>query len=407
MRNKSLTPISCWFLLALLFIALNMRAPFTSLSPLLDEISLSLSLSATQAGLLTTLPLIAFAFFSPFASVLARRLGLEVTIMLGLVSIAVGVMVRSLHAIPALFSGTLLLGIGIAIANVLLPGLLKRDHARHAASLTALYVLIMSVGAALGSSLVIPLARLATTVTEASVPGWSVALLWCLPLSLCAVLAWLPRLRVSRQVAPQPNSGQGIGDLLRSKVAWQITLFLGLNSFINYVFVSWFAVMALDLGFSAEKAGVYHGLMQLAGAAPALVMVPLMAKVKNVRLIAAVMIMATLVGVAGLMMMPSLALFWALLLGVGQGGAFILGLSMISLRSDSPEQATALSGMAQCLGYLLAATGPVVIGYLYEISQNWDSALTLMLGVTLVWGYCGLMACQPEPEPTESVSATA
>lgn len=405
MRNKSLTPISFWFLLALLFIALNMRAPFTSLSPLLDEISHSLSLSATQAGLLTTLPLIAFAFFSPFASALARRLGLEVTIMLGLGLISVGVVVRSISAIPALFSGTLLLGIGIAVANVLLPGLLKRDHARHVASLTALYVLIMSVGAALGSSVVIPLARLAEQSMAVSLPGWSAALLWSLPFSLCAALIWLPRLRASRRVAVQPTSGQGIGPLLRSKVAWQITLFLGLNSFINYVFVSWFAVMAMDLGFSAEKAGVYHGLMQLAGAAPALVMVPLMARVKNVRLIAAVMIMATLVGVAGLMMMPSLALFWALLLGVGQGGAFILGLSMISLRSDSPEQATALSGMAQCLGYLLAATGPVVIGYLYEISQNWDSALSLMLGVTLVWGYCGMMACKPEP--TESVSATA
>ncbi|UTV30834.1 MFS transporter [Photobacterium atrarenae] len=407
MRNKSLTPISCWFLLALLFIALNMRAPFTSLSPLLDEISHSLSLSATQAGLLTTLPLIAFALFSPFASALARRLGLEVTIMLGLVLISVGVMVRAMSAIPALFSGTLLLGIGIAVANVLLPGLLKRDHARHAASLTALYVLIMSVGAALGSSVVIPLARLAEQSMAASVPGWSVALLWSLPLSLCAALIWLPRLWASRRATVQPTSGQGIGPLLRSKVAWQITLFLGLNSFINYVFVSWFAVMAMDLGFSAEKAGIYHGLMQLAGAAPALVMVPLMAKVKNVRFIAAIMIMATLVGVAGLMMMSSLALFWALLLGVGQGGAFILGLSMISLRSDSPEQATALSGMAQCLGYLLAATGPVVIGYLYETSQDWDSALSLMLGVILVWGYCGLMACKPVSESVENVSATA
>lgn len=371
-------------LAGILLIAANLRAPVTGLAPVLATIQASFGLGTAQAGLLTTLPLLAFALLSPVAPLLARRIGLERALFAALVLIAGGVALRSAGPLGCLYGGTAVIGAGIALGNVLLPSLLKRDFPTRITAVTSAYALTMGVAAATASATVFPLA------TGAGL-GWAGALAAIVVLPLTALVVWWPQL--ARQAAlPAPGAAARGRSVWRSALAWQVTLFMGLNSFIYYVMIGWLPSVLTGSGHSAAEAGSLHGVMQLASAFSGLLVGPVVQRLRDQRMAAFGVSLLLSAGILGLMREPGWALLWVACFGFGSGACLILSLSFMGLRTHGPAQAAALSGMAQSVGYLLAAAGPPLVGLLRDLSGGWHLPLALCLALTLVIAGLGTLA---------------
>jgi len=297
------------------------------------------------------------------------------------------------------------------VGNVLLPSLVKRSFAQHVALLTSCYVLTMGIMAAIASALMVPLA-------QGSSAGWQYAMLIVVVLPLVTMGVWWPQLsrRSLPAAAKEAEKGaekdveKGAARPVRqaavwhSPLAWQVTLFMGINSLLFYTVNSWLPSMLADNGFSAEKAGSLHGLLQLASALPGLILVPLMPRLKDQRLIAFATPCMSLAGFIGLWLMPKWALVWVLLLGAGSGASFILALSFMGLRARDAMQSASLSSMAQTLGYLLAAMGPPLIGALYDMQGNWQLALMVCAVLSVLMAGVGWLAGRDRQLPEASAS---
>ncbi|MCL1079104.1 MFS transporter [Parashewanella spongiae] len=381
------------FICALILIALNLRAPFTSVFPLLDDLKLRLDMSSQQAGLLSSIPLLAFAIFSPIAAIIAKKISLETTISLGLLTIIAGLCLRAWIRIDHLLIGTALIGVGIAIINVLLPSVIKQYFPNITSPLTALYILMMGIGAAINSSIVVPLSSI--HFSSITLSGLPIALLAMLPVCLFALLVWLP-IQLKRTLINNSEYAQQTPPIWKRPLAWKITVFFGLNSSFNYIFISWYPAMLTSVGYSVETAGLYHGVLQLASAIPALVMAPLMLRYQSMTAYCVFALVTAILGIVGLLFFPPLALWSGILFGMGAGCGFTLGLSFITLKTSTPFQAVALSGMAQSIGYFLASFAPFLAGYLHETSHQWNSTLIAMLAITPIWATCGLLICKSQ-----------
>ncbi|HBU94705.1 MAG TPA: MFS transporter [Leclercia adecarboxylata] len=368
----------------ILLIATSLRVTFTGAAPLLDAIRTDYALTTAQTGLLTTLPLLAFALISPLAAGLARRIGMERSLMIALLLIIAGIALRSLPSAALLFGGTAVIGCGIALGNVLLPGLIKRDFPGQVAKLTGAYSLTMGAAAALGSALVVPVAL--------SGAGWHGALLMLMVFPLLALLLWLPQWRQRPAGSLSGSRALQSRGIWRSTLAWQVTLFLGVNSLIYYVIIGWLPAILQSHGYSETEAGSLHGLLQLATAAPGIVVPLILLRLKDQRGVAGLSAMMCAVSSAGLWFMPDLAVMWTLIFGFGSGATMILGLTFIGLRASSAHQAAALSGMAQSVGYLLAACGPPLMGKIHDANGDWRIPLLACGLVSVVMAICGILA---------------
>ncbi|HFV9518872.1 TPA: CynX/NimT family MFS transporter [Salmonella enterica subsp. enterica serovar Eastbourne] len=368
----------------ILMIATTLRVTFTGAAPLLETIRSDYGLSTAQTGLLTTLPLLAFALVSPLAAGIARRFGMERSLFAAMLLICAGITLRSLPSAALLFAGTAIIGCGIALGNVLLPGLIKRDFSQHVARLTGTYSLTMGAAAALGSALVVPLALHGF--------GWRGALLMLMLFPLLAFLIWLPQWRTTRTANLSSSRALHERGIWRSPLAWQVTLFLGLNSLIYYVIIGWLPTILISHGYSEAQAGSLHGLLQLATAAPGLAIPLILHRFNDQRWIAALVSLLCALGAAGLWFVPGQAVIWTLLFGFGSGATMILGLTFIGLRASSAHQAAALSGMAQSVGYLLAACGPPVMGKLHDASGSWYLPLSGVTVLAIIMAIFGLYA---------------
>ncbi len=385
-----------FLLIGVLLISISLRSPITGVGPLLDQMREQLSLTATQAGMLTTLPLLVLAFFSPIAAKLGRKLGLERALMISIICILIGVFTRSIGSFSTLFSGTLVIAVGIAIANVLLPSLMKRDFPTKVATITSIYVLMMGAGSALSASLAIPIMHLADSLSISFIPNWAFALGSMIIFPVIAIFIWVPQMKNHTAPTQDTPELESHSYLWGSIAAWQITLFLALNSFLMYTFISWLPTILVDSGYSHEKAGLIHGLLQLFTAVPAIIMIPLMAKFQDKRLLSVGLTTLVFCSILGFIFVPNLAVVWAMMFGFGAGGGFILALTLISIRSCDSHQAGALSGMAQCLGYSLAASGPVLIGAIHEYSGSWIQPLILCACINALWILFSLFAAKSE-----------
>lgn len=380
-------------LIGIFLIASNLRSPITGIGPILEFISLQIGLSATQAGMLTTLPLLAFAIFSPLSSGLARKVGLEPSLMIALIVLAGGVVIRSSGSTVALFVGTCVIGVGIAIGNVLLPSLLKRDFPNIVPTLTAIYVLVMGIGSSISSSAAVPMLHLADRLNITAIPNWAFSLASVsLLLTVAAIIMWLPQLNRHTRPTADTADVDSHSYLWRSAAAWQVTIFFGVNSFVMYIFIAWLPSILIDNGYTEHQAGYIHGILQLSTAVPALVLIPLMARVKDKRILGLMMALLSFVGIVGLLMAPQHATIWVITFGFSSGGGFILALSFVGLRTHNAQQTAALSGMVQCMGYLLAATGPIIFGSLHEVTGGWEVPLMITAAICIVWAIFALFA---------------
>ena len=358
-------------------VAINLRASITAVGPIIDDIRADLGLSSAAAGLLTTLPVLAFAGASPVAVPLSRRIGIERTLAGALALLLGGILLRVTGSTWAAFTGTALLGVAIAGGNVLLPALVKRDLPARIGPVTSLYVTLMVAFAGIASAISVPLAD------DAGL-GWQGALaVWAVPAAV-GLVVWLPRAARSR--APALGAGEGRlrpTRMRRSAIAWWVTAYMGLQSFAFYVLVAWFPDLLQDDGVPAATAGALMGIMQAASLL-ATIAVPVLAtrSASQRRLVVASSALGIFAAV-GLVIAPGdLALLWTLAVGIAGGSTLSLALAFFVLRTRDGADAAALSGMAQSIGYAFAATGPFAIGALHDATDSWTAPAIVL---AIVW----------------------
>ncbi len=371
---------SIFVMLGILFLSLNLRGPFTSLAPVLSQVMEGLSLNSSAAGFLTALPLLTFALFSPLVTKISQRIGLEPSLLLALVLITTGITLRSFGAIPTLYIGTVMIGLGIAIGNVLLPVVVKISFPTRIATVTSLYIFTMGIGSTLGSSLMVPFSEL----TLFTLTGWQLALLMNLVFPLLALMIWLPKITKrssSKSTKQNEENPVPMKKMIKSGVAWQVTLALGLNSFTFYSLAGWLPQILNDLGYSEIDAGYIYGFLQFSTMVPGLLLLPFLGKSNNQRWLITLCTSSVFIGLIGLLYLPDFAIFWVGLFGLANCSTFIIALSFVGLRTSNSSQAASLSGMAQGIGYALAATGPTLVGKLHAQTGSWSVPILLIAGV--------------------------
>ncbi|PTM96090.1 CynX/NimT family MFS transporter [Mycoplana dimorpha] len=360
---------------SLVLIAFNLRPVFSSASALLPEIRSMFGLSPFGVSLLTTLPVVCLGLFSPLAPRLAQRIGTERTLLGVVLLLALGTALRGLTAVPLLFVGTALAGACIAVGNVLLPGLVKRDFADRAALMTGCYTMALCAGAAGAAGLTLPIEH----ALGGSVSGALAA--WAIPALVVAFL-WFPQVLGSRSQAKR--TGFRVEGLWRDRLAWHVTLFMGLQSALAYCIFGWLVPILRERGLDGVTAGAIVSVSVMVQAGACLVAPHLAVRGKDQRLINVVLCVFAVTALLGLLFAPLWTVwFWAILQGIGQGGLIAVALTVIVLRTRDPHAAAHLSGMAQCVGYLLAAVGPLIVGLIRDWTGSfaWTSALFVALGL--------------------------
>jgi MFS transporter, CP family, cyanate transporter len=368
---------------SLVLITINLRLALGSVSPVLDDIRETLGLSSSTAGLLTTAPVLCFGLAAPLAPQLARRFGQEALLLFALLGVIVGLLLRvAVESVGLLFAGTLLLGVTIAVANVLMPSIIKRRFVRPGLMM-GLFTMSLSVSAALGAAFTVPL--------EEALGGWRPALAtWALP-AVLAVVLWAPEVRRSGS-GPSAGSG-GAVRLWHDRTAWLVTGVFALQSLLFFSLLSWTPDILRDAGLSSSEAGAWLSVSMLCGIAPSLVLPAIAERMRDQRLLAVVATVPWAFGLVGLLMDPAGATWlWMLLTGIGQGAGISLVLTLVVLRAPDAEHAAALSGMAQGLGYTIAALGPLLLGVVRDATGDWDAPIMIMLVVSVGMLLTGLGA---------------
>jgi CP family cyanate transporter-like MFS transporter len=358
---------------SLMLIAFNLRAAVTSLSPVLVEAIRDDGLSAAGASLLTTIASLCFGLFAPTAPTLARRFGTERTLLAVLVLLTVGTALRGLSASWALFAGHTLATVGIAIINVLLPGLVKRDFPRQAPLMTGLYTMFFCLGAAIAAGVTVPLQGLLGGSWEAALAFWA------LPAALAAAL-WAPMVPARR--AGHAHQRFLVQGLWRDPRAWQVTFFMGLQSALAYVVFGWLAPLLRERGLDPASAGLVLSVSVISQAAASLVAPSLATRGRDQRLANVLGVLISLAGLMGCIYAPlSTVWLWSVVLGIGQGSLIAIALTLIVLRSSDIHVAAHLSGMAQGVGYILASGGPLLAGLLRSWTGSWNVVALFCLAI--------------------------
>jgi len=362
---------------------LSLRGVITCVGPVLKQIQAHFGLTGTAAGLLTSLPLFAFGFLSPYAAPVARRLGMEQAVLGAMLLLVAGTALRYIDGAPWLYLGTALIGCGIAFNNVLLPGLLRRDFPAQLTIVTALFTMVMVTCGALGSGITIPLADRF---------GWRISLLsWAIP-AVTALLVWMPQLRAHSA----PAATEGRTRMWNQPLAWQVSLFMACQSTAFYVMIAWFPSMMSDLqGTSAARSGAILFIYQIFVLGSVMITPVFIQRMRDQRAIGVVLSSMILLGYVGLYLDPAHALVWMIAMGIGAGGALVLAITLFGLRVQTAAQSVALSGMAQAVGYTTAAVVPILIGFLHDQTHRWTSAMLLMICLSALQLTMGYLSGRP------------
>ncbi len=370
----------------IVLVAFNLRPSITAVGPVISDIRLDTGMSNGAAGLLTTVPLLAFALLSPLAPKIAQRFGNEWTVFGGLLLLGIGIAIRPTDLVYLLFFGTLLVGAGIAICNVLLPGIVKNRFLK-VGMITGAYTLSMNFMASLGSGISVPLAHGLEL-------GWKNGLLFWGIFTVIALLAWIPQLRKKEQTEDIVKPNPAKSSLLKSKIAWQVTFFMGLQSFLFYCLIAWLPEILVSRGIDISTAGWMVSIMQIAGLPTAFLAPYLADRYPNQRGIIIVLSTSYIIGLTLLLFGSNMVILSIsiLLAGASQGASIALSLALLSLRARDAKQAANLSGMAQSIGYLLAAIGPFTVGVIFDLFSSWTPSLVLFILVAIAMFAAGLGA---------------
>ena len=363
-----------WLLLfAVIMLGASLRAPIVVVGPVVGPIRDSLGLSASLMGFVTALPLMAFAFCSPWASRLAQRFGMERVLIAAHLVLIIGLGVRAGFAsTPTLILGTALMSAAIAMSNVLLPALAKRNLPDRIGLVVGCMTTAMLISSGIASAIAVPLADW---------QGWPLPLaVWVLPAGL-AMLGWWRVSRYPHPDAGQPQSGMAAGmNVWRIPAAWTISLFMGIQSLIFYALAAFMPSMLAEKGSSAAGAGSLGALLQIVSLLGVLAVSFVPARGRARQLLALTVALMVLTGVLGIWLGSSGSMWlWISLIGVGTASIFSLCLVLFAARTDHSAEAAAVSGMAQTVGYSVAVLGPLGVGVLYEWVGSWTHTMPLLV----------------------------
>ncbi|WP_300272938.1 MFS transporter [Halomonas sp.] len=359
MTERSSRGSPALFIGLMVLVGLNLRPALSSLAPLLTRIQQETDLSALAIGALTTLPVLCLGLFAPLAPWLARRLGPERALAAGLALLAAGLALRGVPLVASLFLGTLMVGAAIGVAGTLLPALVKRELPAGADLMTGVYTMALCLGGALGAGLSIPLSEW--------LGGWPLGLASWAALAVTALVAWVA-LAPRRDEATLPGGGGSMGAILGQPLAWQVMLFMGLQSSLAYIVFGWLPTLLVQRGYGEAEAGWMMGasvMVQL----PAALAAPWLARLGRDQRPALLVVLTLAASGFWLLLQAPTSLRWlgVVLLGMGQGGSFSLALTLIVLRTGNSRLAGKLSGLAQGGGYTLAAMGPLGVGVMLQL----------------------------------------
>ena len=352
-------------LTGVMLVAFNLRPALTSVGPVLGDISNSLALPPSIQGVLTTLPVLFLGLAAPLAPRAARRFGVERTVLAAVALLALALVARPYAGAAGLFIGTAVAGACIGVGNVLLPGIVKRDFPDSVSLLTGIYTGVLCMGAALAAGATEPLRTVLGN-------DWRPALaIWLLPAIVAAAVWWL---QLGDKQAPAQRAGQA-GSLYRDRLAWQVALYMGLQSSLAYIVYGWLPTILQDRGLTAATAGFASSVSIVFQIVTAIGAPWVGSHMRDQRLVITIVMLLTLIGLGGCIYLPMGGVWlWVAVLGLGQGGAFAMGLTLLAVRARDADTAARLSGMAQCVGYILAAFGPLLVGVLHGVCGNWQIA---------------------------------
>lgn len=382
--SKRSRPQKILLIAGIVLIAINLRPAISAIGPLINDIRAATGLTNAMLGFLTTLPLLAFGFISVLTPVFTKKLGIEGTLACALLLLIAGSLLRIIPVNLALFVGTLILGVGIAFGNVLLPSLIKRDFPGQSGIMTSVYSGMVGVGATIAAGLSIPLAYQIGW-------HWSIAA-WSIP-AIAALLVWAPQLKHKTRPKHKRSLKRSLRHLGGNATAWQVALYMGIQSFSYYVILAWLPEILQSRGLSPAASGWMLSLSQGFGFIGSISWPFLADKLKSQRLPVILLMFLEAGGILGLLSSYNqLTFLWVSLLGFGLGANFALALLFIVLRSANSEIATELSGMAQSIGYTLAAIGPALFGLMHDLTKSWTIPLITLLVVLALKIVTGLGA---------------
>ena len=369
---------SLFFVLGIVLIGTVLRSPFTALPTILGDIAQGLGVEVSSLGILTSLPLLMFALFSAFASRLAQKIGLEHLFTYCLLLLTIGSVIR-IFSLPLLYLGTLIVGASIAIFNVLLPSMIQANQPQKISLLTTLYVTAMGISTAIASYLSVP-------ITQAS--SWKGLILVLSFLCLVTLLVWLPNHRHNHHLESQKEK-QVKENILKSKDVWAIIIFGGLQSLLFYTSMTWLPTMAVSAGLSNSDAALLASIFSLISIPFSMTVPSLTTRLSDGhrRIMLAIISIAGIMGIAMLLYPANNFLYWLvvhLLIGTACSALFPYLMVCFSLKTSSPEKTAQLSGLAQTGGYILAAFGPTLFGYSFDLFQSWIPAVLALLAINII-----------------------
>ncbi|KEO73105.1 CynX/NimT family MFS transporter [Anditalea andensis] len=377
--SEQKSPSNTLLILGIIIISFNLRPSITAVGPLLPLIREDLDLSNAWAGFLTTLPLLTFATFSLFSSAIGRKLGNARAILLGMVIIGLGTLIRVMGGTFFLFFGTALTGIGIVIGNVLLIPFIKVKLPHKIGLMTSMYTTGMTLMAAVASGVSIPLAKIPAF-------GWRGSLLFWMLLILMGILFWLPQIKKHKIPVLTGAETDIPVNIWKSRLAWQVSIFMGVQSLIFFSLITWLPDMLMDRNFTASQSGYILSGIQIVGLGGSFLAPLIAVKFKDQVVLGALLGIGYLLGFTALFFESKIILYSGLtVIGLCLGSSISLAYTLIGLRTYSDKTTASLSGMAQSIGYFLAAIGPLIIGILIDIFADWRLFLGLMMAASAVF----------------------
>lgn len=382
---------------SIVLLGLNLRLVFGSASAMLTEIRQAYDLGTGSAALLTTGPVLCLGVFAAAATQAVRRRTVPAVLTGCLILVLIGTALRGTPWWPVLVFGTLLARIGIAVANVLGPILIRLLFPHRIGLMTGLFTALVSASAGIASGATIPLNASIFHNWRATLVAWAIPS--ALAVAAMALLAWrhhrFDRTTTSVTRSAQP---QWQADVLRSQIAWAITGFMGLQSLLAYSMIAWLPTIYRDRGLTAESAGLLLTALSISSIATALTVPVVAARVRRQSVLAVAVVALSVAGLIGVLVGGvGAAVVWAILLGLGQGGQLSLALTLINLRAPNTSIATSLSTMTQSIGYLIAALGPITAGAIHGATGTWTTPLVVLLTAMIPLTLCGWMAGRDAP----------
>ncbi|SNH11557.1 CynX/NimT family MFS transporter [Streptococcus pneumoniae] len=369
---------SLFFVPGIILIGVSLRTPFTVLPIILGNISQGLEVEVSSLGVLTSLPLLMFTLFSPFSTQLAQKIGLEHLFTYSLFFLTIGSLIRLIN-LPLLYLGTLMVGASVAVINVLLPSLIQANQPKKIGFLTTLYVTSMGIATALASYLAVP-------ITQAS--SWKGLILLLTLLCLATFLVWLPNHRYNHRLAPQTKQKSQI-KVMRNKQVWAIIIFSGFQSLIFYPVMTWLPTMSIHAGLSSHEAGLLTSILSLISI-PFSMTIPSLTtslSTRNRQLMLTLVSLAGVVGISMLFFPINNFIYWLaihLLIGTATSALFPYLMVNFSLKTSAPEKTAQLSGLSQTGGYILAAFGPTLFGYSFDLFHSWVPSVAALLLIDIL-----------------------